>query len=112
MDKVVLEPIWSEFQLTRNYFDGAVKNVVGFVPLGFCFYAYLRRRLPARRAAFITVLSGTAVSFTIEFLQAFLPTRDSGTTDIITNTMGTWAGVLAYDLMAPVLIGFFRRPGD
>jgi len=112
MDKVVLEPIWSEFQLTRNYLDSAVKNVVGFFPLGFCFYAYLRRRLPTRHVALVTVLSGTAVSFTIEFLQAFLPTRDSGTTDIITNTMGTWIGVLGYNLLPSGLIRVFSRPSD
>ncbi len=111
VDKIALEPVWSEFELSRSYGSAAVKNIVGFIPLGFCFYVYLAALLPARRATLITIGLGAAVSIMIEILQAFLPTRDSGTTDIITNTFGTWLGIESFRLAARLLPRFFLRLG-
>ena len=90
-----------------SYWKAALKNIVGFIPLGFCFYAYVGTLLPIKRAKLVTVALGAVVSFTIEILQAFLPTRDSGTTDILTNTLGTWMGIMSCRLAIPALLRFF-----
>ena len=96
LDQKFLEPFWEEFSLSRSYASAALKNIVGFVPVGFVFFAYLSGVRGMRRAALVTVLLGALISLTIEVLQGFLPTRDSGTTDLFTNTLGTWLGVWLY----------------
>ena len=90
----------------RGYWDAAVKNIVGFIPFGCCFYGWLAGVPSVRRPALVAVALGAATSFTIEILQAFLPTRESGTTDLITNTLGSWIGVVAYRWLVPALARF------
>ncbi|MGD0667505.1 MAG: VanZ family protein [Bryobacteraceae bacterium] len=109
LDQIFLQPLWTEFSMSRSYWGAALKNIIGFVPLGFCFCARLSVARRVRRAALTTIVVGALVSLTIEILQSYLPTRDSGMTDIITNTLGTCAGValfrskLARDLFAKIL---------
>lgn len=99
VDKLALEPFWREFDLTQAYWSGNLKNVIGFVPVGLAFYAYFRFARGASRPMLYTFLIGMLLSVTIEVLQAFLPMRDSGTTDIITNTFGTYIGVVLCQAM-------------
>ncbi len=105
VDKLTLEPVWTEFSMSGSYWGAVLKNIVGFIPFGFCFYGWLCTR-GLKRAGLLTVALGTLVSLTIEVLQAFLPMRDSGTTDILTNTLGTWIGAASYQLLVPVLSYF------
>ena len=104
LDQILLEPFWQEFSMSRRYWSAVLKNIVGFVPFGCCFYAWLAA-CHLKRAALATVVLGAAVSVTIEVLQAYLPTRDSGTSDIITNTFGTWVGVVAFGVVRPLISG-------
>jgi hypothetical protein len=107
VDKLFMEPFWQEFEMSRSFWSGVLKNIVGFVPLGFCFYPYLSAR-QGKSAALLTIVVGAIVSVTIEILQAFLPTRESGMTDIATNTLGTWMGVVFYQRVYTVLAERFR----
>src|SRR5580704_9986423 len=91
-----LEPLWMEFDFSWGYWDSALVNVGGFIPFGFFFAAYLSRMRQIRRPALVTIVLGATVSLTIEVLQSYMHTRDSGTTDFITNTLGTEFGVMLY----------------
>jgi hypothetical protein len=95
-EKTLLMPFWDEFAISKSYGKSVIKNIVGLVPLGFVLYAWLGARMAPRRAAWIVTLLGAATSITIEILQAYLPTRQSGTSDILTNTLGTWLGLMLY----------------
>lgn len=91
-----LEPPWSEFHEHWGYWKNVLINIGGFVPLGFFFCAYLTIANRFSRPQLVTIILGAAVSLTIEILQAWLPTRDSGMTDLITNTLGSYIGVMLY----------------
>lgn len=88
----LLKRPWNEYRVDSDYWTSAVINIMGFAPLGFFLYGYLFLRVRVPRAALLTILIGGLLSLTVEILQSFLPTRDSGMTDIFTNTLGTALG--------------------
>jgi glycopeptide antibiotics resistance protein len=62
-----------------------------------------------RKAVVATIILGAIFSLTIEILQWFIPMRDSGTTDIITNTLGTALGAILYrEGTLKVLLGWLE----
>lgn len=107
LGQMFLESPWSEFKRDQGFWGAVFKNVIGFIPLGGCFCAYFTLVRQTRRAGLTTVVLGFAVSLTIELLQCFLPTRDSGAMDLITNTLGTYIGVLLFRILNPVVAGWF-----
>ena len=91
-----LERPWDEFRPNWSYWKNIGINVIGFIPLGFFFYVYFSQVQRSENSAAFTIALGFAVSLSIEVLQAFLPTRDSGMTDLVTNTLGTAIGVMVF----------------
>jgi hypothetical protein len=83
-------------QNTSNWLDVAV-NIIGFLPLGVLLMHLLTNRgMPAMAALCIAVSAGFIVSFGVEYLQAFLPSRDSSLRDLIANGAGTLIGSIGY----------------
>ena len=90
--KAMLTSAAKEFELNRVYIDDVLLNIAGFVPLGMILCAYFSLARPRAQAIFYATLVGGCLSFSIEVLQAYIPRRVSGTTDIITNTLGALIG--------------------
>jgi VanZ family protein len=98
--QTLLESPWKELQTQQGYLENAFVNVAGFIPLGVVFGAYFISVRRIKAGVLATIVFGAMVSLTIEVLQSYLPTRDSGFTDVMTNTLGTGVGVMLYRLAA------------
>jgi len=92
--KPMLRLPWDEFSADWYYVEDFLRNIAGFIPLGMIFYFYFSWGRQSPHAALVTIALGATTSLIIEIVQAFIPQRYSGTTDIITNTLGTALGVL------------------
>lgn len=100
-----LRSFWDELNsgaaLRRwSYWEDVTINIVGFIPVGIVFTAYLATVQNVRNAKLLVVISGFCLSLMIEVLQRFLPTRNSGMTDLVTNTMGTVIGIVLFRLVS------------
>lgn len=85
---------WDEFHSNWSYWKNVFINIGGFIPFGFVFHAYFISARNSSGAVAKTIALGVVTSLTIEVLQAFLPTRDSGMTDLMTNSLGTAVGLI------------------
>jgi VanZ family protein len=89
----LLSPV-KEFKADWNYAVDVGMNITGFVPLGLVVCSYLAWTKSPSKAMFYTVIACGILSFVIEVLQYYIPRRNSGTTDIITNTLGAALGAV------------------
>lgn len=98
LDEQFLERPWKEFRNDWHYWKDVAVNIAGFVPLGLLFFAYFSTVGKVRNPLVLAIFFGFSISLIIEVGQAFLPTRNSGMTDLITNTLGTAVGALLFRL--------------
>lgn len=91
------------FSAWPKYWTGfdLVANMVGYVPLGFLLaLSFLRRgsfpRAPTsnRAAVLVATLAGSALSFTMEAVQSYLPHRVPWNVDFGLNAAGTLVGAI------------------
>src|SRR5262252_1301550 len=70
-------------------------NVLGYVPLGFLAVLAVYPRLRGASGIAFAVACAALLSFVLESLQLYLPTRTASNLDLIANTAGGAAGALA-----------------
>lgn len=74
--------------------EDIVLNVLGFAPFGFMLAPALPARLGRAGAVLAAVLIAGALSFAMEVLQNFLPTRVSSNIDLGCNVLGALLGAI------------------
>jgi VanZ family protein len=88
---VFLEAAWPRYW---TLFDLSI-NIAAYVPCGFFLALSLEYRIPRPRALLIAFLSGTVLSFAIESIQSYLPSRVPSNIDLLCNSLGAGLGALA-----------------
>ena len=71
-----------------------LQNLLVYAPFGLLCTLWLVRYVPVTRAALLAVALGAMVSFSIECLQQFNPSRVASSVDIVMNTLGTAGGAI------------------
>ena len=81
--------------------------IIGFAPFGFFFMTYLfntANLLKQQSALLLAVIAGILINLTIELTQAYIPTRSSSFTDLVSNTLGTVLGEVIFRFTLPFFI--------
>ena len=106
LERKILVPPWQDFKFDENNIEDILLNVIGFMPLGFFLFATLNGRSgrSMKHGILITAILCFVLSLFIEIIQAWIPSRNSSMTDLISNTFGGWIGSIA--LKFPLRKGF------
>jgi glycopeptide antibiotics resistance protein len=105
-----LFPYWADFSqkhspgrsiflLSRPLgFDGFLHtslNALLFLPFGFALSQFFQgRRKSLFRSILVAVVAGAALSYSIEIIQLYMPSRDSAWDDVLANVLGALLGAI------------------
>ena len=80
-------------------------NVLLFVPFGAGIAAQMRnRRTSWGLALLVALVAGAATSYLVELLQLYIPMRDSGWSDVLSNSLGSVLGFLLFELFGDLCL--------
>jgi VanZ family protein len=85
--------IFTSFDNT-SFFNDQINNVLLFMPLGFGLASiFQRHQVKALLQILLVIIAGASLSFSVELLQSFLPSRSPTPADILNNTIGAFVGL-------------------
>lgn len=88
-----LEVLVAPFKLTYTPFD-AILNLLSYLPLGLLINLALRKHAGVLAATLAGFFAGVALSVGMEYLQMYLPTRNSSNVDMLANSLGALLGTI------------------
>ncbi|MGP8243562.1 MAG: VanZ family protein [Bryobacteraceae bacterium] len=108
------DPVWTLTHnwpaIDRYFYRDVVVNVLLYMPLGVLVFVWLRGRLALVQAAVLGLAGGALLSGGMEFLQAFDRPRQPSPLDLITNVLGTAAGIALARTYETALARLSRHP--
>jgi len=100
--------------IDRYFYRDAVVNLLLYMPLGILAFAWLmekpKEKLSALPAAALALAAGALLSGSMEFLQAFDRPREPSPMDLVTNVLGTAAGIALARTYQNALARFSHHP--
>ena len=89
---------FSHLDVNQVYVHDVAINLIGFLPFGFVLVSilYACGGIFRKNSMLIVVISGFILSFGIEFLQSWMPSRSSSLLDLLLNTTGSYLGALVF----------------
>ena len=83
----------------------AFLNISLFIPFGFGLAQKLREKgKSGTTILLLTMTAGAFLSYCIEFVQIYIPTRDSGWEDVFTNAVGAVVGYILLELVGEAIL--------
>ncbi len=80
-------------------------NVLLFVPFGFGLSAQFRKRgVSNGRVLFLAFAAGAITSYSVEFLQFYIPVRNAAWDDVVSNTLGAVCGFVLFHQSSETLL--------
>ncbi|MBE9166047.1 VanZ family protein [Pleurocapsales cyanobacterium LEGE 06147] len=108
-DNFSLEYIYQSFY-HESYLEDFLVNIIFFIPFGFSLtYLLPRQKLRAIGTLIVVLLASFVLSFTVEVLQAFIPSRSSTLTDILSNSFGGIVGYFGFYLLRAIALRQFHN---
>jgi VanZ family protein len=81
---------WPKYFMVEDF----IFNIVGFLPFGLTVVPSLSERWPTWKKVLAATVAGTLLSFGVETVQCYLPTRTENNVDILANGIGALLGSL------------------
>jgi glycopeptide antibiotics resistance protein len=90
-----------------SHLGDKVKNVFLFIPFGFSLTCLLQaRRLSSLAQIVLVIVFSFFLSFTVETLQIFLPSRETSPADLVTNSLGGFVGYLCFYIWTNKIVSY------
>jgi len=101
VQRIILALPGQDFRWDKSFVQDTVINLLGFIPVGFFFTAFLLKAGHWKRMTIYigVAAAGFMISLAIELLQIYLPSRNSQLNDVICNAVGTVLGILILHLL-------------
>ncbi len=81
--------------------DDILFNFSAYMPLGFLLTLFLCARWSTKTAVVLAIIACTALSFSLEAAQQYLPARFASNVDLLVNSVGGTVGAMIAPLFSP-----------